>query len=190
MTPRALLASLLLAGASGAFAQPAVAPVRTTDMQPGYGTVESIVPVRLLTHERSAAAGGSVAKGSLDGRPAYRVTVRMADGTLQKRDVDNPEVRIGQDVLLTNAGDVLPDNPAAGDASRGNTPPGKSKDGAAPADGAIKGGSTIAPGEKAGVPTDKDAASGNTREQRCAELSGSLREQCLERERRSAGARP
>ena len=77
-------------------------------MTPGYGKVEKITEVRVASGERSAAAGGS-AKSALEGRPAYRVWVRMADGSLQRRDIDKPEVKIGQDVLLTNAGDVVPE---------------------------------------------------------------------------------
>jgi len=74
----------------------------------------------------------------------------------------------------------------AGDATRGNTPPGMSQDGSRPADGAIKGGS-ILPGEGAGVP-NRDSSSGATqRQQRCDELSGVLREQCLDKERSAAG---
>ena len=61
---------------------------------------------------------------------------------------------------------------------RGSTPPGTAQDGSRPADGAIKGG-TIAPGESAGMPTRKP--------ERCYELSGTLREDCLKRER-EAGA--
>ena len=59
---------------------------------------------------------------------------------------------------------------------RGSTPPGQSRDGAAPSDGALKGGS-ILPGESAGIPHDKKT------KQRCEELSGSLREDCLKQER-------
>lgn len=59
---------------------------------------------------------------------------------------------------------------------RGSIPPGQSKDGAAPADGAIKGGS-ILPGEQSGMP---DQAKSQVR---CDELLGTLREDCLERER-------
>ena len=65
------------------------------------------------------------------------------------------------------AGPVLPQT-----GERASTPPGASQDGSRPADGAIKGGS-ILPGERSGVP-------GNAK---CAELSGSLREDCLKQER-------
>jgi hypothetical protein len=60
---------------------------------------------------------------------------------------------------------------------RGNTPPGLSQDGAKPADGAIKGGSPIMPGESAGVPSSQA---------KCLELSGSLREECLKKDRDAA----
>ena len=117
-----LLAALALAlAAGGAFAQngsavkePKVAPVRTQDMKPGYGVVESVTEVQLVperqkeSRERSAAAGGS-APGTLSGRPMYRVGVRMPDGSLQLRDLDKPEFKIGDNVLLTNAGDIVPD---------------------------------------------------------------------------------
>src|SRR5919106_303115 len=62
---------------------------------------------------------------------------------------------------------------------RGSIPPGQSKDGAAPSEGAIKGGS-ILPGETAGLP-DKEKM-----QRRCEELSGTLREDCLRQERESA----
>jgi hypothetical protein len=84
--------------------EPAVRPIQAKEMQPGYGVVESVTEVRLIPRERSAAAGGSSA-----GRPMYRVGVRMADGSMQYRDLDKPEFRIGDNVLLTNAGDILPD---------------------------------------------------------------------------------
>jgi hypothetical protein len=57
---------------------------------------------------------------------------------------------------------------------RGSIPPGQSRDGAAPAEGAIKGGA-ILPGESAGMP-----------ERRCEELSGTLREDCLKQKRDAA----
>ena len=66
---------------------------------------------------------------------------------------------------------------------RGSVPPGQSRDGAAPSDGALKGGS-ILPGESAGIPDRAKT------EKRCDELSGSLREDCLkEREREVSDTR-
>src|SRR5215813_13716111 len=62
------------------------------------------------------------------------------------------------------------DNPASTSTGKGTAP-----DGARPADGAIKGGS-IVPGETAGVPTDRQVS-------RCADLTGTLREQCLAEEK-------
>ena len=105
-----LLAALLLAfGTSAALAQhePAVAPVRAEQMKPGYGVVEGVTEVRVV-RERSAAAGGSAASAS-EGKPMYRVTVRLPDGSRQQRDLDKPEFKVGDNVLLTNAGDILPD---------------------------------------------------------------------------------
>src|SRR4051812_48746665 len=57
------------------------------------------------------------------------------------------------------------------------------KDIAKPQDGAIKGGA-IVPGESAGTPDSRGTASPSARGvQRCNELTGTLREQCLEQER-------
>src|SRR5215212_8887356 len=73
-----------------------------------------------------------------------------------------------------------------GDGVRGSTPPGTSQDGSRPADGALKGGSTIAPGETGGLPSKKDPVASETRLQRCKEMTGSLREECLKKERGGA----
>ena len=62
---------------------------------------------------------------------------------------------------------------------RGSTPPGQSRDGAAPSDGAIKGGA-ILPGESGGMPDRAKL------EKRCDELSGTLREDCLKQQREAA----
>ena len=61
---------------------------------------------------------------------------------------------------------------------RGSAPLGTAQDGSRPADGAIKGG-TIAPGESAGMPERN----------RCHEMQGTLREDCLkqQQEREAAG---
>ena len=61
---------------------------------------------------------------------------------------------------------------------RGSAPLGTAQDGSKPADGAIKGG-TIAPGESGGIPTRKT--------ERCYDLSGTLREDCLKQDREAAG---
>ena len=103
-----LLTGLLLASVSlsvVAQKEPAVRPIEAKQMQPGYGVVETVSEVRLLPKERSAAAGGS----SSEGKPVYRVGVRMPDGSMQYRDLDKPEFKVGDNVLLTNAGDILPD---------------------------------------------------------------------------------
>jgi hypothetical protein len=89
--------------ASTAAAQSLAQPLPPQAMQPGYGVVEKVTPVRV--RERSAAAGGS----SAEARPVYRLAVRMADGSVQYRDLDRAEFRPGERVLLTNSGDVLPD---------------------------------------------------------------------------------
>ena len=104
MSRLALAASFVCASAA---AQPTVSPVPSEQMQPGYGVVEEVTPVKL--RERSAAAGGSSSASSAGATPAWRVKVRMPDGSVQIRDLDRREFRPGDHVLLTNAGDVLPD---------------------------------------------------------------------------------
>ncbi len=103
-------AALLILLATTAFAQdePVVNPVPRNEMKPGYGVVESVTDVQVVSRERSAAAGGS-AEGTTTFRPMYRVGVRMPDGAMQYRDLDKPEFKVGDNVLLTNAGDILPD---------------------------------------------------------------------------------
>jgi hypothetical protein len=78
-------------------------------------------------------------------------------------------------VLLGLAG------PASGQTSDiPSTSKGAAADGSRPADGAIKGGS-ILPGERAGMPDDQAKS-------RCADLTGTLKEQCLEQEQGRASA--
>ena len=97
----------LTATAAVAAGEKVVTPVPTKQMRPGYGVVESVTPVKVVV-ERSAAAGGSAAAAER-ARPMYRVAVRMPDGSVQYRDLDRPEFKVGDDVLLTNAGDIVPD---------------------------------------------------------------------------------
>ena len=91
-----LMSIVLALAASGAVAQgeKVVAPV-------------SVTPVRVVP-ERSAAAGGSAATQERP-KPMYRVAVRMPGGSVQYRDLDRPEFKVGDSVLLTNAGDIVPD---------------------------------------------------------------------------------
>ena len=75
----------------------------------------------------------------------------------------------------------------SGDSTRGSTPPGMSQDGAAPAAGAIKGGS-IRPGEAGGLPnTGGTTPNSAERKERCEQLTGKLRDDCLQKERSAAG---
>jgi hypothetical protein len=72
----------------------------------------------------------------------------------------------------------------AGEGTRGSVAPGSSLDGARPSDGAITGGPLL-PGETSGMPDGAavpKTASERARE-RCYELPGSLREECLLKER-------
>lgn len=97
-----------LPAALPAAAEPVVPALGAAQKRPGYGLVERVVAVRVAP-ERSAAAGGSAPGASEEARPMYRVQVRMADGSVQYRDLDRPEFKPGDRVLLTNAGDILPD---------------------------------------------------------------------------------
>ena len=109
------LPALLLIATLAHGGEPVVTPVPTKEMQPGYGVVESVTEVQVVSREpkesreRSAAAGGGSAQGAKSTKPMYRIGVRMPDGSLQVRDLDKPEFKVGDNVLLTNAGDILPD---------------------------------------------------------------------------------
>ena len=75
------------------------------ERHPGYGVVESVAP---LPPAESASAGASVP--SSDSRTGlYLVRVRMSDGSVQIREVKKRRFTVGDRVLLTNAGDVVPD---------------------------------------------------------------------------------
>jgi hypothetical protein len=76
---------------------------------PGYGVVEAITPVASATAktkrtEPSASAGASAARPA-----AYRLRIRMDDGRVQLRTQVKPEVGVGERVLVTNAGYVVPE---------------------------------------------------------------------------------
>ena len=96
---KSALFSLLLACAAAVHAAPP---------GPGYGKVQSIIPLQAQPAEPSASAGGSSPSKA---RPtqAYLMRIRMDDGRIQVRQVKRREVAVGQRVLVTNAGDVLPE---------------------------------------------------------------------------------
>ena len=105
----AFVLAAALVHADPATREPVVTPVPAKAMKPGYGVVESVTEVQVVApRERSAAAGGS-AQGERSGKPMYRIGVRMPDGRMQYRDLDKPEFKVGDNVLLTNAGDIVPD---------------------------------------------------------------------------------
>lgn len=81
-------------------------------------------------------------------------------------------------VLVAVASVSLAQNPGAA-GERGSTPPGTSQDGSRPSDGAITGGS-IVPGETGGVPNaSSNRLSEREAANRCKELGGVLREECM-----------
>ena len=73
------------------------------EQRPGYGVVEAVTPVK----QEASASTGSSAPSSAKGK--YRVRVRMDDGTIQYRTLKKREFAAGDRVLLTNAGDVVPE---------------------------------------------------------------------------------
>jgi len=85
-------------------------PTPVTEQGPGYGVVQSITPVRAEPAEESASAGSSA-----PARPqtSYLVRVEMDDGSIQIRQLKARSVArgvaTGKRVLITNAGDVLPE---------------------------------------------------------------------------------
>jgi hypothetical protein len=68
-----------------------------------------------------------------------------------------------------------------GPAERGSTPPGISQDGSGPSEGAIEGGSSLRGG------TGDNPGGAESAVNRCRELKGALREQCLRDIDASAG---
>lgn len=83
-------------------------------------------------------------------------------------------------LLMGFAGAGLTQN----EGTRGSTPPGTSLDGSRPSEGAITS-APILPGESSGMPDGAavpKTASERAR-QRCFELRGTLRDECLEKER-------
>jgi hypothetical protein len=82
-------------------------PQRTAEVpyayRTGTGTVESVTRVE---HGGAAAAGGGTAGRIVDG-VAYRLSIRMDDGTLQTVLQDSAGFRVGDRVRLTTDGKIL-----------------------------------------------------------------------------------
>lgn len=95
---RKTLVAIALLAALPAFAQAPYQP-------PGYGVVESVIPISRAEESASAGASGKANPGE----KGYLVRMRMDDGSIQVRTVKRAEVKPGQRALVTNAGDVVPE---------------------------------------------------------------------------------
>jgi hypothetical protein len=73
---------------------------------PGYGVVQSVIPLSPKAKEPSASAGASAPSRSRQVR-TWLVKVKMDDGRYQVRQVKRVAPAVGQRVLITNAGDVV-----------------------------------------------------------------------------------
>lgn len=84
-------------------AAPVPAPVASPMVayKPGRGTIESIAAVNYAQPIESASAGASSPMS------AYRLGVRMEDGTVQYFDQDQSAFRVGDRVQITGDGRIL-----------------------------------------------------------------------------------
>lgn len=83
------------------------APAGGADEHPGYGVVQSLTRLPPDPGAESASAGATAPRRPP--RPTWLVKVKLDDGSIQIREVKRREVKVGQRVLVTNAGDVLPE---------------------------------------------------------------------------------
>ena len=81
--------------------QPGAVIVPTTPFKAGIGTVDSVQAVH-ITSAASASRGAS-----MPDRLAYRLTLRMDDGTYQAVDQDNRNFAVGDRVEITGDGQVV-----------------------------------------------------------------------------------
>jgi hypothetical protein len=107
---RALLFAAAMLAAPCALAHGSSTPA--AEQHPGYGLVQSITPVRAEPAGESASTGSS-APGGPRGKTTYLVRVMLDDGSIQIRQLNKRSVArgigVGRRVLITNAGDVLPE---------------------------------------------------------------------------------
>jgi hypothetical protein len=83
-------------------------PAPAAEQHPGYGVVQSITPVRAEPAGESASTGSSAPREPR-GKTTYLVRVKLDDGSVQIRQLKKRSVAPGERVLVTNAGDVLPE---------------------------------------------------------------------------------
>jgi hypothetical protein len=79
-----------------------VVPQPVVAFKPGSGQIESISMLR-VAQPASASAGSSSSSPLM----AYRLSVRMDDGTLQTIDQDNRSFLVGDRIRITNDGHVI-----------------------------------------------------------------------------------
>jgi hypothetical protein len=96
VTPAAPVAPAAPVVAAGGAPTVAIAPATST-FQPGNGTVTAVNLVQVTP--ASASTGSS--SGSVVTRSAYRLTMRMDDGTVQTLDQDSGAFRVGDRVEIT-----------------------------------------------------------------------------------------
>ncbi len=83
--------------------------LQAADRYPGYGVVQSITPIGPEQQTQSASAGSSSPRSTRPAAHGYLIKVKMDDGRYQIRQVEKKRVRVGERVLVTNVGDVLPE---------------------------------------------------------------------------------
>jgi hypothetical protein len=107
---RAIFLAAMLGAFHGALAADSATPV--AERRPGYGVVESITPLRVASPADESSSTGSSAPGETAQPPvraSYLVRVRLDDGSIQIRQLKKRNVAVGKRVLITNAGEVLPE---------------------------------------------------------------------------------
>jgi hypothetical protein len=99
--PRAAAGSPPVAVAPAAPASSGAVPTPPS-YRVGYGTVEGVALVHVAPPTASASVGASSRV-----YPAYRLSVRMQDGSVQSIDQDNRRFMVGDRVQVTDAGRVV-----------------------------------------------------------------------------------
>jgi hypothetical protein len=109
MTIAALVFAAALGAVSRVEAQQTAAATPADQERPGYGVVESITALRPAPAEESASAGASAPGRRKAAGGTYLVRVRLDDGSIQIRNVKKRAYKVGDRVLISNAGDIVRD---------------------------------------------------------------------------------